>query len=91
MGWGTTLGGRPAALWNPRFQTDYPNFGVRTNRFGFSITGTTGIPIVLEACTNLPSPVWESLQSGTLTNGSVYFSDPHWTNHPLRLYRIRSP
>jgi hypothetical protein len=27
---------------------------------------------------------------GTLTNGSIYFSDPQWTNYHNRLYRIRS-
>ena len=29
--------------------------------------------------------------SGTLTNGSIYFSDAAWTNYPARIYRIRSP
>jgi hypothetical protein len=29
--------------------------------------------------------------TGTLTNGSIYFSDPDWTNHPGRFYRIRFP
>jgi hypothetical protein len=46
---------------------------------------------VLEACTDLASASWTSLQSCTLTNGSVYFSDPEWRNYPARLYRIRSP
>ena len=31
------------------------------------------------------------MQTCTLTNGSIYFSDPDWTNHPTRFYRIRSP
>jgi hypothetical protein len=31
------------------------------------------------------------LQTCKLTNGSIYFSDPQWTNYPARLYRIRSP
>jgi hypothetical protein len=63
----------------------------RTNRFGFTITGTTNIPIVVEASTNPASPGWTALQNCTLTNGSVYFSDPEWTNHTARFYRIRSP
>jgi hypothetical protein len=66
-------------------------FGVRTNRFGFNITGTANIPIVVEACTNLANPAWNPLQSCNLTNGSLYFSDPTWTNYPARLYRIRWP
>ncbi len=66
-------------------------FGVRTGRFRFSITGTTNIPIVVEACTNLAGSSWNSLQTCTITNGSVYFNDPQWTNYPARLYRMRSP
>jgi hypothetical protein len=91
-GWGaTTFAGRPAVLWNPQFQANDASFGVRTNRFGFNITGTINIPIVVEACTNLGNSTWVPLQSCTLTNGSLYFSDPDWTNHPGRFYRIRSP
>jgi hypothetical protein len=90
-GWGATFGGRPAALWNPLIQTSGSSFGVRTNRFGFDIAGTANIPIVVEASTNLAGSVWVPLQTGTLANGSLYFSDPQWTNHPARFYRIRSP
>ena len=86
-----TFGGLPTVLWNPQVQTSDASFGVRTNRFGFNITGTTNIPIVVEACTNLANPAWSPLQSCTLTNGSVYFSDPDWTNYPGRFYRLRSP
>jgi hypothetical protein len=89
--WGTLFGTRPTKLWNPQFQVGGASFGVRTNRFGFTVTGTANIPIVLEACTNLGRPVWQTLQSCTLTNGSLYFSDSNWTNYPARLYRIRSP
>jgi hypothetical protein len=90
-GWSSPFGGRPAVLWNPQAQTSGANFGVRTNRFGFNITGTTNIPIVLEACTNLANSTWTPLQSCTLTNGLLYFTDPNWKNYPGRFYRIRSP
>ena len=63
----------------------------QTNQFGFNITGALYIPIVVEACTNLASPVWTSLQTVKLTNGLYYFSDPQWTNYPGRFYRISSP
>ena len=46
---------------------------------------------MVEACTNLANPTWAPLQTYTLTNGSLYFSDPDWTNYPARFYRIRSP
>lgn len=86
-GWYTPFGGRPAMLWNPRAQ----DLGVRTNRFGFTVTGTANIPIVLEACTNLGGVDWVSLESCTLTNGALYFNDSQWINYPARCYRIRSP
>jgi hypothetical protein len=86
-GWGSTFGGRPTVLWNPEPQS----IGVQANSFGFTITGTTNIPIVVETCTNLASASWTPLQTCTLTNGSIYFSDSRWTNYTRRFYRIRSP
>jgi hypothetical protein len=85
-GWGATFAGRPAVLWNPLMQT-----GVGPAGFGFSINGTTNIPIVIEASTSLASSTWVPLQSLNLTNGAFYFSDPNWSNYPARFYRIRSP
>jgi len=64
---------------------------VRTNRFGFNITGTSGLVIVVEASTNIANPVWQPVQTNTLNGGSAYFSDPQWTNYPGRFYRLRSP
>ena len=90
-GWGTTFGGRPTAMWNPRVQTGDANFGVQANQFGFTVIGTSGLVIVVEACTNLVNPAWSPVRANTLTNGSSYFNDPQWTNHPTRFYRLRSP
>ena len=85
-GWGP-----PAVLWNPTILTTNTSFGIKTNRFGFTLTGTADIPIVVEATTNVAGGPWTSLLNGTLTNGSIYFSDSQWTNYPRRSYRIRSP
>jgi hypothetical protein len=90
-GWASTFGGCPAVFWNPRVQASGAGFGVRTNRFGFSITGTAGLVVVVEACTNLASPVWYPLQTITLTGGPVYFSDPGWTNYTRRFYGLGVP
>jgi len=90
-GWGSTFAGRPAVLWNPQAQTGGPNFGVRSNQFGFNITGTANLVIVVEACADLSYPNWVPVGSNTLTGGSSYFSDSQWTNYPSRFYRIRSP
>ena len=78
-------------LWNPQVQARTATFGVRTNRFGFTITGTSNLVIVVEACTNLANPVWSPLQTNTLSGDSFYFSDPQWKNYRARLYRLRSP
>ena len=95
-GWGATFAERPAVLWNPRPQTGDGSFGVQTNRFGFTIAGSSNLVIVVEACTNLASPIWIPVGTNTLntfigTNGTAYFSDPQWTNYPGRFYRLRSP
>jgi hypothetical protein len=93
-GWGKTLGGLPTALWlvsNPLILNNGPRFGVLTNRFGFVISWATNLAVVVEACTNLAKPAWSPVGTNTLTGGSSYFSDPRWTNIPVRFYRLRSP
>ena len=90
-GWGPTFGGRPTALWKPLVQAGDSSFGVRTNQFGFNISWASGRVVVVEACTDLAQPIWTPVGTNTLTDGSSYFSDPQWTNHPARFYRLRSP
>jgi len=93
-GWGTTFAGRPTKLWslpNPLILNNGPGFGVQTNGFGFIISWATNISVVVEACSNLANPIWSPVGTNTLTGGSSYFSDPQWTNHPARIYRLRSP
>jgi hypothetical protein len=83
----------PTAPWylpNPVILNS-PSLGVQTNGFGFIISWATNISIVVEACTNFASPVWQPVQTNTLTDGWCYFSDPDWTNYPVRFYRLRSP
>ena len=89
-GWSNTFAGLTTVLWNPLIQTGDGNFGARAGQFGFDITGTANIPIVVEACANLATPVWTPLQSLTLTNGLFYFSEPMQTSIPARFYRIGS-
>jgi len=90
-GWYTPFGGIPAVLWNPQVQTGGVSFGVRTNRFGFIVTGKSNLVIVVEATTNPAKPAWSPVATNTLTGGSSYFSDAQWTNYPARFYRLRSP
>jgi hypothetical protein len=65
--------------------------GVRTNQFGFNISGTSNIVVVVEASTNLANPTWSPVRTNTLTGGSTYFSDPQWTNYASRFYRLYRP
>jgi hypothetical protein len=60
-------------------------------QYGFTITGTNGLTLVAEACTNLVNPIWSSLQTITLTSDNFCFTDPQWTNYSSRFYRLRSP
>jgi len=65
---------QPTKLRNPALQTTDASFGVRTNCFGFNITGMTNIPIVVEAWSDLASGAWLPVKSLNLPNGSYYFS-----------------
>jgi hypothetical protein len=85
-GW-ALFSGIPTMLWNPQGS----GFGVRTNQFGFTLTGPGNVVIVVEACTNLLNPLWQPVQTNTLTGGAAYVGDPQWTNYPARFYRFRSP
>jgi hypothetical protein len=93
IGWDKWVSPPLAVLWDPLIQANGPSFGVLTSQFGFNITSTTNmpLPIVVEACANLTGASWTALQTCTLTNASIYFSDAAWTNYPCRFYRIRSP
>ncbi len=83
--------GAKTVLWNPQPQTSDGSFGVKNNRFGFNIAGTSNLVVVVEACTDLANPAWQPVQTCILTNGLAYFSDPQWTNYARRFYRICSP
>ncbi|MCX6927515.1 MAG: hypothetical protein NT154_30560 [Verrucomicrobia bacterium] len=90
-GWVATFGGRPTALWLPQVESSGASFGVQANQFGFNITWASGQIVVVEASSNMANPAWVPLQTNTLTGAPFYFSDPAWTNHLARFYRIRSP
>jgi hypothetical protein len=73
-GWGTNFGGLSTVLWNPQAQSG--SFAFRTNQFGFPISGTSNLVVVVEACTNLLNPAWSPLQTNTLNGSPLYFTDP---------------
>jgi hypothetical protein len=92
-GWGAMFDGLPTAPWflpNPVILNNSPGFGVQPGGFGFTISWATNASVVVEAATNLANPVWLPLSTSPLTNGTNYFSDPLWTNYPMRFYRVTS-
>jgi BspA type Leucine rich repeat region (6 copies) len=87
----STNTGLPVVLWTPQVQTSDASFGVRTNQFGFTINWASGWTVVVEASTKLVNSVWSPVSTNSIVNGSSYFSDPRWSNYPVRFYRLRSP
>ena len=88
-GWGPFFANRPTALWNPQLQPQ--SYGIRTNQFGFSITGSSNLVVVVEASTNLLNPNWYPVQTNTLNGGLALFHRPPWTNYGTRFYRLGMP
>ena len=84
------LPGRPTALWFLS-KPIILGCGLHNNRFGFTISWATNTAVAVEACTDLANGMWLPVSTNILTSGSSYFSDPQWTNHPARSYRLRSP
>jgi hypothetical protein len=86
--------GLSAKLWllaNPLILDLPPNFGIKTNQFGFVVSWATNASVVVEACTNLSNPIWTPLLTNTLTNGWFYFSEPLQTINSGRFYQIAVP
>jgi hypothetical protein len=88
-GWGTSFVGRPAVLWNPTFTGVAWNS--ETRRGLATVTGTTNIPVAVQACTNLSTGPWETLLITNLTAGVLDFQDPVSTNFTARFYRVVGP
>jgi hypothetical protein len=83
--------GYPAVLWNPQVKTSDFTFGIHNQQFGFTITGSSNIPVAVDVSSRLEGSDWAPVAEGILTNGFLYFSDPNWTNYSSRMYRIRAP
>jgi hypothetical protein len=90
-GWGSTFDGVPTALWDLHVQTGKASVGAGTGAFGFTIEGTGGLVVVVEASTNPANSTWYPLATNILSGGLFYFSDPQCTNYPARFYRLAWP
>ena len=92
MNWGPKFCGRPAVLWNPAFSaTPAPQIDA-SGAFAFTLTGNTNIPVRIEACTNLVSPLWITVTNATVSSdGTIDLTDPDAATHPSRFYRFTFP
>lgn len=89
-GWEATFGGCTTVCWNPTVRSAV--FDGYSGQFGLTVSGNAGIPVVVEATTNLTSGVWTFLTNSTLgASGSLHFSDPSSPIPPSRFYRIAFP
>lgn len=70
--------------------------GMQTNPFGFDITGSSNLVILVDTCTNIAYPAWTPIgnnlgNSFISSNGTYYFKDLDWTNYQSKFYRFHSP
>lgn len=90
-GWGTTFGGLPTVLWNAQAEFGGAASGPQGGWFGFTIAGSGGLVVVVEASSSLASPVWVPLATNTLGEGPWAFTDAQSAGFSSRFYRLRSP
>jgi hypothetical protein len=90
-GWSSSFAGRPARVWDPRISVSDPAFGLREGRFGFRITGATGLRFLVEVPEAIADPQWVPLTTHVLTGGEAMFQDAEWNLRSSRFYRISPP
>ncbi len=90
-GWGATYAGRSAFLWNPSVSPFDRGFGLNNGKFGFNITGTPGLSLVIERSTNLAQLNWKPVRRITLVGGISSFVDPVALPNEGAFYRFRTP
>ena len=90
-GWTPLFCACPILEWNPEVQTGDADFGVHSKRFGFNITGTSNLIVVVEASMDAGDPIWTPVGTNTLDGGVSLFRDPDRVSFPSRFYRLRSP
>jgi hypothetical protein len=72
-------------------QTGDASFGAQVDGFGFTINWANGQTVVVQASTNLLSPVWSPVGTNVFAGASSVFRDTQWTNYSRRFYRLSSP
>lgn len=68
--------------------TELTSLGAQTSGYAFTITGVSNLSVIVETCTNLTAGAWQPIGTNPMTSSPFYFTDPKWTNSPLRFYRV---
>jgi hypothetical protein len=92
QGWGPIFASQPTAWWvlsSPVLLNSQAALAVQGDGVSLAVSWATNSSVVLEACTNLVTPIWETLGTKPLIDGTVGFRDSQWTNYPARFYRVR--
>jgi hypothetical protein len=92
-GWGVTLQNAPVIVWslpNPLTLTYTSTFGPNSNSITFTIPYASNDQVVVDACTDLFNPAWQSIQTNPLIWGPTLFTDSLSTNYSHRFYRLRA-
>jgi hypothetical protein len=90
-GWGDNYYGIPTVRWSPQISRADANFGMHAGRFGFNITATNNLTVMVEACTNISQPVWSPVTTMNVNGAPALFSDPKTTNFVARFYHLEMP
>ncbi len=89
-GWTSPFADRPARLWNPHIEAGAENFGPRAGGFDFTVTGASGLTVVVEANETLGPTGWTALATNLLSGGLAEFRDGQGMDRPARFYRMRA-
>ncbi len=81
----------PKFSWNPSAASNETEFVFHDGHFGFTIIGNTNHPVIIEATSDLNSPVWETVSTNRLDGNSAHFRDFQSPAHQKRFFRFRSP
>ncbi|HLH54267.1 MAG TPA: delta-60 repeat domain-containing protein [Verrucomicrobiae bacterium] len=70
---------------NPLVLVNDSGFGVRSNKFGFTISAQPGRVLIIESSTDLSN--WQPVSTNTLQTPSIYFSQPYDPATAPRFFR----
>ncbi|HEY3856570.1 MAG TPA: leucine-rich repeat domain-containing protein [Verrucomicrobiae bacterium] len=88
VGWGSTYGSLPTALWkSPVPPSTVSELGIQNGGFGFSVAGPNSQNAVVEACTNLVDADWQPIFTNSVGGPYFNFTDPKWGSYRDRFFR----